>query len=342
MNPEYLKILRCPKSGKPLEIKEFHLVEGKIESGILKDDEGHCYPIVGFVPRFIPESDYCENFSVEWEKHPEILYGCFSNYASYRERFFKETRWGDNLSGQLILEAGCGCGAFTPHALETGATVVSFDASKGIEQSFRINGTKERTLIVQASIDEMPFAPEAFDKIFCFGVLQHTRDPKGSLMKLVSRLKAGGGIVSDIYVPPPSDHPYTGLLRSKYLVRRCTAGIKPYRLHRAVAAYVALVWPISRLLLKIPGLGGVQLNRRLLLDDYPVRLLGMDPKHYKEFACLDIFDMLSPRYDFPATPEEFMNWHQEAGLTQIEVNYGYNGLEGRGIKSAHPDKRAAS
>jgi SAM-dependent methyltransferase len=341
MNPEYLKILRCPKSGKPLKGKDFHLVDGKIESGILTDDEGHCYPIVGFLPRFVPESNYCENFSVEWEKHPEILYGCYSNCAAYRERFFKETRWEKNLTGQLILEAGCGCGAFTPHALETGATVVSFDASRGVEQSYRMNGTRERSSIIQASIDEMPFAPETFDKIFCFGVLQHTRDPKGSLLMLVSRLKTGGEIVSDIYVPPPSDHPYTGLLRTKYLVRRYTAGMNPHRLHRAVAAYVALTWPISRLLLKIPG-PAVRLNRRLLLDDYPVRLPGMDPKHYREFACLDIFDMLSPRYDLPATPEEFKRWHQEAGLTQIKVDYGYNGIEGRGIKPTPTDKRAAS
>ena len=77
---------------------------------------------------------------------------------------------------------------------------------------------------------------------------------------------------------------------------------------------------------------GVQINRRLLLDDYPNRLPGMQHDLYKEFACLDIFDFLSPRYDIPATLDEFREWHQNAGLEKVDVGPGYNGIEGRGVR----------
>ena len=52
----------------------------------------------------------------------------------------------------------------------------------------------------------------------------------------------------------------------------------------------------------------------------------------KEWAILDTFDMLSPTYDDPQKIETVQHWFEEAKLENIEVQYGYNGIEGRGIK----------
>ena len=121
------------------------------------------------------------------------------------------------------MEFGCGPGALTSIALETGATLISFDASNSVEQNYKENGNHENLLIVQADLRQMPFPNLAFDKIFCFGVLQHTPNPKESLMQLVAKLKPGGEVVSDIYTFPPAPHPYRGLMQTKYFVRRFTA-----------------------------------------------------------------------------------------------------------------------
>jgi hypothetical protein len=43
-------------------------------------------------------------------------------------------------------------------------------------------------------------------------------------------------------------------------------------------------------------------------------------------------DMLSPMYDLPQTLKTFTRWHHEAGLVDIDVHYGFNGIEGRGKK----------
>lgn len=57
----------------------------------------------------------------------------------------------------------------------------------------------------------------------------------------------------------------------------------------------------------------------------------MRGEHLKRWALLDTFDMLSPVYDLPATLKEFRSWFDEAGMTQVNVARGYNGIEGRGV-----------
>ena len=329
MNPEHLNLLRSPKTNKELSCEKAQIVGGRIKSGVLTDHCGNSYPIVDFIPRFVASDTYCLSFSLEWNQHPEILFGSFSNLFAYRERFTRETKWGRNLRGQLVLEAGCGCGAFTQYALETGALVVSFDASKGVEQNYRLNGQRENILIIQASIYEMPLPNYSFDKVFCFGVLQHTPNPKDAFLQLVLKLKPGGHIASDIYALTPKKSPLTGLLKTKYFLRRFTAGRNPQKLHKWISKYVKTVWPLRSIIQKIPTVG-IAFNRRLLLDNYLERLMGMHEHMYQEFAILDIYDMLATTHDFPQSLDEFKRWHHLAKLENIDVHYGYNGIEGRG------------
>lgn len=290
---------------------------------MLVDEAGNTFPIEGFIPRFVPADNYCESFTVEWDKWRNIL----SSYTGYGERFVKETKWQSDLTGEVVLEAGCGSGAFTEHALNTNAMVISFDFSTGVEANYARNGANPNLLIVQASIFDMPFAVDAFDKVFCFGVIQHTPDPRGGFGKLLAVLKPGGSIAVDIYLDPPD---WALLERAKYFWRGKLAGkYEPTKLLGYVETYVKLAWPVAQLLERTPLR---TLNRWALFDNYKPRLPGMDPSRYKEFAALDIFDFLSPAYDTPETVDGFKAWFVEAGLDQVDVHQGYNGVEGRGVK----------
>ena len=40
--------------------------------------------------------------------------------------------------------------------------------------------------------------------------------------------------------------------------------------------------------------------------------------------------MLSPQYDYPQSLRTMKKWFEEAKLKDIDVHYGYNGIEGRG------------
>jgi SAM-dependent methyltransferase len=245
MHPSFLKDLVCPRDkSTPSRQEHQRRGGGYWQHGTLISTAGTEYPIRDFIPRFSDE-DYCANFTVEWAKHPHILHEAQSNLSMYRARFAAETKWEEDLSGQLVLEAACGPGALTQYPLERGATVISFDLSDSVTKARELIGPSERSLFVQTSIFDMPFNSEAFDKCFCFGVTQTTPDPKRCVASLVKMLKPGGWLSADSYVPPA---PKLGgghrLIRAKYRFRKLQLWRLPPRvLHFVLSRYVDILCP---------------------------------------------------------------------------------------------------
>ena len=332
MRIEHLSLLRSPDTGEPLELINDEIIDGEVRSGALRDaSSGQRWPIIESIPRFVPIDNYCDNFSLQWEKYGHVLDPRRTGMTLYEDRWEKETRWPKNMNGELIIEAGCGPGVFTYFALKTGATVMSFDYSRSVERNYRENH-HPNLIVVQADIYGIPFVPA--DRGFCFGVLQHTPDPKKSFMALVRAIKPGGFVASDVYREVPLNFGFhLNILKSKYFLRRWLPLMDSRKLERLVSSYVDVIWPISRFLVKL-GRRGVLLSQLLLLDDWPKSLPSLKKGYHKDFAKVMIYDMLSPRFDTPVSLDEFLLWHQEAGLENIDVHPGYNGLEGRGQKQA--------
>ena len=69
MRERQLQHLRCPQCHGPLELTKTVEANGRIQTGQL-----HCatcrtaYPIVGFVPRFVSETNYADSFGMQWNK----------------------------------------------------------------------------------------------------------------------------------------------------------------------------------------------------------------------------------------------------------------------------------
>lgn len=329
MKLEHLKYLVCPKTQRQLKLLDPYVAENEdIKEGELFElVSGNKYPIINSIPRFVPLENYANNFGLEWNIHSRTQYDEKSGFSVSKERFEKETKWSSDLRGESILEVGSGSGRFTRHALETGALVFSCDYSNAVEANYRSNGAHRNLLLVQASVYEMPFKKNFFDKAFCFGVLQHTPDPQQAFNSILDYLKPGGMVSSDIYVKNVA----RWLLQPKYWVRPFTCEMVPEKLYNAVKSYIDFMWPIARVVRKIPRIGP-SLNWKLLVADYSKMLPNADDATLKEWAYLDTFDMLSPRYDKPATLKTFRRWHKEAGLIDVDVHYGFNGVEGRGSK----------
>jgi SAM-dependent methyltransferase len=260
--------------------------------------------------------------------HNKTQYDDYIGIPISKSRFEKETKWEKDLSGQLILEAGSGSGRFTKQALETGAMVISFDYSNAVDANYSSNGKHPNLLLIQANIYELPFCENYFDKIFCFGVLQHTPKPEKSFSNLVKFLKKGGKISSDVYAKNLT----LWALQTKYYIRPFVKQIRPDKLYKIITDYINFIWPLAKLIRKIPKIG-YAINWRLLIADYGSTLLeGFDDEIIKQMAYLDTFDMLSPKYDKPQTLKTFTKWHQDAGLIDIDVQYGFNGIEARAVK----------
>jgi len=200
------------------------------------------------------------------------------------------------------------------------------DYSCAVEANFASNGHRENVLIVQADLRRMPFRPASFDKLFCLGVLQHTPNVRRSFHALPPLVRPGGDVVVDVYRKT-----WKHLVSPKHYVRLLTSRLPPDRLSRLTRAWVDLMWPLCSIVRRIPRVGP-SLNWWLLVADYS--RLGLPPKALKEWAYLDTLDMLSPRYDSPQTLAAVRRWFDDAGLVDVDVQYGYNGIEGRGRRPA--------
>lgn len=327
MRESDLSYLVCPACHEDLSIGSV----GEREEEKLITAELRCtscqvnYPVIRGVPRFVPRENYASSFGLEWTIHARTQYDSYTGLPLSEKRFFEETKWQKDLAGEEVLEVGCGSGRFTEQAAATGAFVISFDYSYAIEANYQINGNKKNVFVVQADLYQMPFRLSFFDKAFCFGVLQHTPDVHRAFLCLPPMLKSNGRLAVDVY----KKSIFSTILHTKYILRLITRHMSPESLYRFTKGWTDLMWPLATMFRKIPRLG-ISINWRLMVADYSS--WGLKGNLLKEWAYLDGFDMLAPRYDSPQTLKTMRHWFEEAQLTDIEVGYGYNGIEGRGRK----------
>ena len=201
----------CPESGQKLQY---------FNSDILKTNN-NSYRIINTIPRFCSIENYSDSFGFQWNLFDNTQLDSFSGSDLTSARFWKETNWDPELLHNLnVLEVGCGAGRFSEVFLNsTKGLLHSLDYSTAVDANLRNNKRfGSRLILSQASIYQMPFKNNCFDKIFCLGVLQHTPSFYRSIEALVSKLKVNGEVVIDFY-------PYKGLitkLHSKYILRPLT------------------------------------------------------------------------------------------------------------------------
>lgn len=326
MRKRFLDLLRCPKCAGSL-VPRLPLNE---EDNEVRVGELHChscsliYPIIDGVPRFVSSDNYTASFGMQWNKHSNTQLDSINGTSISQDRFHKQSRWSKNLGGEKILEAGCGMGRFSEIALSTGAECFSFDYSNAVDAAYRNTQLHRNSCIVQASIYEIPFPKEFFDKIFCFGVLQHTPDVRKSFESLLPFLKPGGSIVIDVYASPWNwFHP-------RRLFRPFTKRMNPQKLHKAVLVLVPPLLAVSNAVAKIPKIGSL-LKIAVPVANYKGRYhLTKDQVH--EWAILDTFDWFSPRYDQPQRKKILRQWFDDAGLEDIEIERDVGIYVARGKK----------
>jgi len=179
---KHLPLLVCPSCYESLSAdpETTTITEGRLSCLSCRQE----YPVIGGVPRFVPRENYASGFGLEWTKHARTQYDSYSGIPASEQRFFSQTGWPRDMHGELILEVGSGSGRFTEQAAKTGATVVSLDYSYAVDANYASNGARDNVLIVQADVFAMPFRPQTFDRLFCFGMLQHTPSPSRAFAAL--------------------------------------------------------------------------------------------------------------------------------------------------------------
>lgn len=279
------------------------------------------------IARFRRDDGYNRTFALQWSTFQLNQYDSVNGTTRYRDRYARETGWPlAGLNGELILEAGCGAGAFTCHLAATGADLVSFDYSRAVEVAAQHNANG-RIVFAQADILDMPFAEAVFDRVFCHGVLQHTPDPERAFKELDKRLKPGGLISVDIYHKDGKIRPW----KSKYIWRPLTTRMDPENLLRFLRWFIPKWLPLDTRIKRVPHLANY-LGAVIPCWNYHFTDLSTEQK--VQWAIMDTFDALAPTYDIPATRQQLTSWFRDCGYTDFEVREGGNGLVGNGRKPA--------
>lgn len=313
MNPDLLDILCCPDCKGTLNA-DLHCASCNVK-----------YPIVRGIPRFVPADNYAESFGFQWNRFPRTQLDSSSGVPITRNRFFTSTNWtAEELRGKRVLDVGCGSGRFAEVALSAGARVVAVDYSSAVDACRANLGDNPNLDVVQADVYRLPFRAEAFDFVYCLGVLQHTPDVRKAFTSLLPPLKRGGKIAVDLY--PKT---WMNVFWPKYWLRPLTKRMQRQRLFNLVEKMVPRLMPLSRTLGRVPRLG-----RRLRWLVPVANYEGIHPLNEKqlyEWAVLDTFDMLSPAHDHPQTAATLRAWMESAAVREIEVLRAGH-LVGRGAK----------
>jgi SAM-dependent methyltransferase len=314
LKPQLLELLGCPGCSGDLRLVDAREAGAEIESGQLVcpgcDRE---YPIVRFVPRFVPQKNYAESFGLQWTCFRTTQLDSHTGQPITRERFLRQTGWRPGqLAGMRVLDVGCGAGRFAEVALSCGARVVGVDFSIAVEACRENLGHHAGLDVVQADVCHLPFRAGRFDFVYCFGVLQHTSDVERAFMALPAQLRAGGRLAVDVY---PKQ--LTNALWPKYWLRWITKRMPPGMLFGLVRGFVPVFWPISLALGRVPLIGR-KLRHVLPIANYD-GVYPLTPTQLREWAVLDTFDMLAPTHDHPQTARRLRAWLDTAGLRDVEI-----------------------
>ena len=281
------------------------------------------FPYKNGAYRMVPDDNYTQNFGYQWNKFAatQIDRDQKNSQLSYN-RFFAVTGWDkENLQDKNILEVGSGAGRFSQIVLDhTKANLYSVDYSNAVEANFKNNGHhKERFHLYQASVYDMPFAKSQFDKVFCFGVIQHTPDVHKTVQSLISMAKPGAEVMVDFYCV----NGWWTKLQAKYIFRPITKKWSNEKLLGKIEKNVDWMISATTFFNKI-GIGRF-VNRFIPICDIRGTLpQNLSKQEIKEWCILDTFDMFSPGYDQPQTVSTVKKWFQDNGMEQVwggEIHY---------------------
>jgi len=344
MKLSLMDILICPECKGSLKLHPFG--EEKGESGIKEVTDGvltckcrRWYPIIGGIPRMLPDSlrdsqvekrysaflekyssklpkemegkkqgkdtrmkrDTLESFGFQWNRFHEMFPEFRANFLNYIKPIKPSF-----FRNKLVLDVGCGFGRHTYYSAEFGAEAVGLDLSHAVEAAYHNVRKFPKAHIVQGDAYNLPFRSK-FDFIFSIGVIHHLPDPKGAYLSLAKFAKRGSSVFIWVYGREGRWFKVAVLGRLRKVTRRLPHGMLYY-----LCYLPAMLYHSSN--------GMYHALRALRLNG----LAEMTPfKGYAKFPFrvkhADTFDFLATPKDNYYRREDMEGWLKEAGLKNIWI-----------------------
>jgi SAM-dependent methyltransferase len=227
------------------------------------------------------------------------------------------------VQGEIGIDAGCGDGssAVTMAGRYPEIRFIGIDLTNSMQRTATLAANIPNVHFVQGNLLNPPLAKQAFDFIYSFGVLHHTRNPEMAFRSLLERLRPAGRITIFVYKD------FSDLPLKKWL-------LAPIRLARRLTT--RLPAPFLR---KLAWLGAPIVFVFLTLPSRLLRLLhlGRLAKHipYGTFPSLrgiaaSLEDRFGAPYEHRFSLSDLQVWAKTAKLEDTRIvdclPWGFSGL----------------
>jgi len=295
------------------------------ENDIICDEKIVSY--VEGIPRFVDFGSYASLFGDQWKQYKKTQLDSYSG-SPISEKRLKRCLGAlkDNLQGKIVLEAGCGAGRFTEVLLKMGALLVSADMSSAVEVNNENFPASKNHTIIQADINDMPYADESFDVVICLGVIQHTPIPEQTIRNLYKLVKKGGVLVIDHYTYTRSRLFRLAPLYRMVLKGRSSSETIPFT-QRLVKRYLPLHKKFAK-----NKIISVLLNRISPVISYYNLFPEFSDQQQEEWALLDTHDSLTDWFKHMRNKKQIKFLLKRLEAINIWCEYGGNGVEARCTK----------
>lgn len=142
------------------------------------------YPVTDGVPRLNHPGGTSPAVGAKDEGRPR---------AGDKERFLEDVLLTpQELSGKLVLDAGCGSGTYSAAALSLDAEVVAVDGTGNMDRVIELAKTRPKLHPVEGDAFRPPLKKGAFDAVYSRGVLQRSDDASAAFGALAALVKPRG------------------------------------------------------------------------------------------------------------------------------------------------------
>lgn len=299
-----------------------------VKNGYLENKStGKRIVIRDYIPRFVEDNNYTNSFGYQWNKFRNLQHDSVNGKRLTANRVRENTKWkSSEIEGKVVLECGSGPGRFTEYFYKQNCIIIAVDMSGAIDVNRENLGLHPNVIYIQDDITKLWYLKNAADFIFCYGVLQHTPNPRKTLHCLTQYMKEDSKISVDVYEKVDYPSPFYG---PKYFWRPITKEMNEEKLLKIIKWYMPKYIKFDTFIRKI-NIAGCPIGGYILgcipIPCWNYLNCGYSDKERLEHAIMDTFDALSPAYDRPCSISEFRSWAEKERFRKFKVFHGANGL----------------